>query len=95
MFRLSRPAFEALATDLSPWMKSGKSRNKSQNLIARMKIGIALYFFAHGGSGHNLGAVSGLKKNTALKYVHQVAKLITTKLSHKWMGDGIFNGLPK
>jgi hypothetical protein len=59
-----------------------------------MKNGIALYFFAHGGSGDNLGAVSGVKQSTGLKYVHQVAKLITTKMADKWMGDAIFEGLP-
>jgi hypothetical protein len=37
MFRMSRSAFEALVTDLSPWIKSGKSRNRRQNLSARMK----------------------------------------------------------
>ena len=93
-FRMSRPAFEALVTELSPWIKTGKSRNKKQNICARMKIGIALYFFAHGGSGQNLGNNCGMKKSAALKYVHQVAGLICRKLSHKWMGDGIFNGLP-
>ena len=93
-FRMSRPAFEALVNDLSPWMKSGTSRNRKQNLCARMKIGVALYYFAHGGTGHNLAKISGLSKGTALKYVHQVAKLITTKVAHKWMGDGIFKTLP-
>ena len=93
-FRMSRPAFEALVNDLSPWIKTGKSRNKKQNICTRMKVGVALYYFAHGGSGQNLAHVSGLSKGVAFKYVHQIAKLITTKIAHKWMGDGIFKMLP-
>ena len=93
-FRMSRPAFEALVSDLSPYIKAGKSRNKSQNLCARMKIGVALYYFAHGGSGENFSSVSGLSKAVALKYVHQIAKLITTKLADKWMGNAIIDSLP-
>jgi hypothetical protein len=93
-FHMSRPAFEALVSDLSPYIKAGKSRNKSQNLCARMKIGVALYCFAHGGSGENLSSVSGLSKAIALKYVHHIAKLITTKIAHKWMGNAIIDSLP-
>ena len=93
-FRISRPAFEALVNDLSPWIKTGKSRNKKQNICTRMKVGVALYYFAQGGSGQNLAHVSGLSKGVAFKYVHQIAKLIRTKIAHKWMSDGIFQMLP-
>lgn len=54
MFRLSRPVFLALLHDLSPWLKDGRSRNSRKNVPAEMKIGIALYYMAHGGDGKNL-----------------------------------------
>ena len=44
MFRLSRNVFEALVKDLSPWIKDGRSRNGRQNVEARVKVGIAIFF---------------------------------------------------
>ncbi len=52
-----------------------------------MKLGIALYYMAHGGDAMHLEAASGLSKATALKYVHQVADLICTHLTKTWMGE--------
>ena len=69
-FRMSRPAFEALVNDLSPWIKTGKSRNKKQNICTRMKVCDARYYSAHGVSGQNLAHVSGLRKGWAFNYVH-------------------------
>ena len=91
MFRVSRPVFSALVTELSQYLRNGRSRNRRQNVSAEMKLGIALYYMAHGGSGKHLSSASGLKKCTALKYLYQVSKLICTKLSPKFMGDAILN----
>ena len=89
IFRLSRPVFEALVNDLSEFMKDGRSWNTRQIVTLEVKVSIALYFMAHGGNGITLGHASGLKNNTALKYLHQVSGLIATKLVHKWMGASI------
>ena len=89
MFRLSRPVFMALVHDLSQWLKHGKSRNPKKNVPAEMKIGIALYYMAHGGDGVNLGTVSDLTSSTALKYLHRTAYLIVAHLGPKWMGKGL------
>ena len=59
-----------------------------------MKVCDARYYSAHGVSGQNLAHVSGLHKGVAFKYVHIIAKLITTQIAQKRMGDGIFNMLP-
>jgi hypothetical protein len=91
MFRLSRNVFESLAQDLSPWIKDGRSKNGRQNVEARVKVGITLYYMAHGGDGINLGCMSGLKNNSALKYLHQVSEAICTHLAPKWMGNGLLN----
>jgi hypothetical protein len=80
MFRLSRTVFAALVVELSPWIKSGRSYNGDQNVTAEAKIAIALYFMAHGGNGFTLGVAAKLKKNTALKYLHEVSALIADKL---------------
>ncbi len=45
---------------------------------ARVKVGITLYYMAHGWDGINLGCMSGLKNNSALKYLHQVTETICT-----------------
>ncbi len=63
VFRLSRNVFESLGQDLSPWIKDGRSKNGRQNVEARVKVGITLYYMAHGGDGINLGCMSGLKNN--------------------------------
>ncbi len=68
MFRLSRNIFESLFQDLSPWIKDGRSKNGRQNVEARVKVGITLYYMAHGGDGINLGCMSGLKNDSELKY---------------------------
>jgi hypothetical protein len=95
MFRLTRSVFESLVRDLSTWINHGRSPNPSQNLAPEIKIGIALYFMAHGGDGVTLGHASGLKKSTALKYLHQVAGLIVTKIAKKWIGEGLFRSYPQ
>ena len=71
---------------MAPFLDDGKSRNHRQNVPASLKLGVALYFFAHGGDAFHLEAASGLSKPTALRYVHQVAELICTKLAPQWMG---------
>ena len=86
MFRLSRNVFNCLLHELVPFLDDGKSRNHRQNVPASLKLGVALYFFAHGWDAFYLEAASGLSKPTALKYVHQVAELICTKLAPQWMG---------
>ena len=91
MFRLSRNVFEALVQDLSPWIKDGRSRNGRQNVEARVKVGIALFYMAHGGDGISLGAISGLKNNSALKYLHEVSAAITIHIAPKWMGPELLN----
>ena len=80
MFRLTRPVFKSLVIELSKWIKPGRSYNPSQNLSPDIKIGIALYYMAHGGDGVTLGHASGLRNSSALKYLHQVAELIVTKI---------------
>ena len=49
---------------------------------------------AHGGNGFTLGVAAKLKKNTALKYLHEVSALIADKLKDKWMGYGILEQSP-
>jgi hypothetical protein len=71
-FRVSRKIFEALLQALSPFIKDGKSRNSSQNVTAPVKLGIALYYMAHGMDGDVLGGAAGLEKRTASKYLHEV-----------------------
>ena len=87
MFRLSRTVFAALVTELSPWIKSGRSNNGNQNVSVEAKIAIALYFMAHGGNGFTLGVAAGLNDNTALSYLHEVSALISDKLKDRWMGQ--------
>ena len=65
--------------------------NGSQNLSAELKLGVAMFFFAHGGSGQHLKMASGLSASTARKYIFLVAGLICKKLGSKFMGDGILN----
>jgi hypothetical protein len=50
-FRVSREIFEALLRALSPFIKDEKSRNSIQNVTALVKLGIALYYMAHGMDG--------------------------------------------
>jgi hypothetical protein len=90
-FRLSRHVFEALVIDLAPFIRDGNSRNASQNVSARHKIGIALYYMAHGMDGDVLGGAAGLEKPTALKYLHEVVFAICTEISKRWIGEGILN----
>jgi hypothetical protein len=54
MFRLSKPVFHTLVWKLRLWLEDGQSRNQRQNLPAAVKVGIALYYMAHGGSEKNL-----------------------------------------
>ena len=89
MFRLSRNVFEAVFHEISPFLREGNSYNRQQNIPARMKLGIALYYMAHGGDAAHLECSSGLTKATALKYVHQVAALICSQLAGKWMGESL------
>ena len=67
MFRLSRHVFEAVLAELSPYLTDSNSRNSQQNISARLKLGVALYYFAHGRDAIHLEAASGLSKATALK----------------------------
>lgn len=53
-FRVSREIFEAILRAISPFIKDGKSRNSSQNVTASHKLGIALYYMAHGMDGDGL-----------------------------------------
>ena len=76
MFHVSQQVFEALVQDLSPWITDGRSRNGCQNVEARVKVGIALVYMAYVGDGITLGAISGLKNNSALMYLHQVSAAI-------------------
>ena len=89
MFRLSRLVFEAVLAELSPFLTDGRSRNSQQNIPARLKLGVALYYMAHGGDAIHLESASGLSKATALKYVHEVAELICAHLAKKWMGEAL------
>jgi hypothetical protein len=52
---------------LAPFVTDGSSRNILQNVTARHKIGIALYYTAHGLEGDILGGAAQLEKPTALK----------------------------
>jgi hypothetical protein len=72
MFRLSRFVFQTVLAEISPYLIDSNSRNSEQNISARLKLGIALYYMAHCGDAIHLEASSGLSKATALKYVHQV-----------------------
>ena len=89
MFPVSRLVFEAVLAELSPFLNDGTSRNHQQNIPARLKLGVALYYMAHGGDAIHLEAASGLSKATALKYVHEVAELIWTHLTQQWMGEAL------
>ncbi len=86
-----RIVFESLVQDLSPWIKDGEFENGRQNVQARVKVGITSYYMAHSGDGINLGCMSGLKNNSALKYLQQVCKAICTHLAPKWMGNRLLN----
>jgi hypothetical protein len=46
---------------------------------------------AHGGSSRNLAYMSDLNPCTALKYLHQVAELITLKVAPDFMGEVLYN----
>jgi hypothetical protein len=85
MFRLSLTVFAALVTQLSPWIKSGRSNNGTQNVPVSVeaKIAIALYFMAHGGNGFTLGVAAGLNENTVLRYLHEVSALISNIKAQK------------
>ena len=72
-------------------LKDGRSRNGRKNVEARVKVGIALFYMAHGGDGISLGAMSGLKNNSALKYLHEVSEVISTHIAPKWMVHGLLN----
>mmetsp|Transcript_80368 Transcript_80368/g.215496 ORF Transcript_80368/g.215496 Transcript_80368/m.215496 type:complete len:197 (+) Transcript_80368:34-624(+) len=51
MFRLSRNVFQTLLDEISSVIKDGDSPNTSKNVAADVKLGIALYYMAHGVSG--------------------------------------------
>jgi hypothetical protein len=91
-FRVSREIFDALVRALSPFITDGKSKNSAQNVTAPVKLGIALYFMAHGMDGDVLGGAAGLERHTALKYLHQDVYVICSELSKDWIGDGIGTG---
>jgi hypothetical protein len=91
MFRVSRIVFNAILEELHPFLMQGRSPNRRQNVSAELKLGVSLYYMAHGGDAIHLEAASGLSKATALKYLHQVAGLICSKLAPKWMGETILN----
>ncbi len=84
---LRRLVFEAVLEELSPFLTDSHSQNSQQNISACLKLGVALYYMAHGGNAIHLKAASGLSNATALKYVHQVAALICAHLTKKWMGE--------
>jgi hypothetical protein len=88
-FRVSREIFDALLRALSPFITDGKSRNSLQNVTAPVKLGIALYYMAHGMDGDVLGGAAGLERHTALKYLHEVTFVICSELSKDWIGEGI------
>ncbi len=91
MFRVSRNVFESILGELLPFLSDGKSLNPQKNTPAHLKLVVALYYMAHGGDAVHLEAASGLSKATALKYVHEVAELICSKLAIKWMGPALLN----
>ena len=64
------------------------------NVTFEAQVGIAICFVDHGEDGIALGYASGLKNNTALKYLHQVFGLIGTKLVHKRMVASILSTPP-
>ena len=70
MFRLSRKVFDTILEVLSPFLSDGMSRNHHKTYQQVLKLGVALYCFAHSGDSFHLEAASGLSKPTALKYVH-------------------------
>ena len=86
MFRVSCYVFDSLLEDLSLHLSDGGSYNTEQNIPASLKLGVALYYMAHGGDAIHLEAAS---EATALKYLHRVAELICTHLACKWMGESI------
>ncbi len=80
MFRLSRHLFDALVIDLAPFITNSSSKNVSQNVTARHKIGIALYYTACGLDGDVFGGAAGLEKPTALKYLHEVIMAVCSEI---------------
>ncbi len=65
MFRLSRNVFEAVLEEISPFLLDGNSRNHKQNIFSRLKLGVGLYYMAHGGDAVHLKSASGLSKALA------------------------------
>ncbi len=55
---------------LAPFVTNVSSRNVSQNVTARHKIGDVLYYTAHRLDGDAFGGAAGLETPTALKYLH-------------------------
>ena len=83
MFRVSHNVFMVILDDLEPFLLDGNSTNVQQNIIAPLKLAIALYYMAHGGDAAHLEMVSGLSKPTALKYLHQVAELMEQTVNRR------------
>ncbi len=56
MFRVSRLVFEAvhMLAELSPFLDDRASRKHQQNFPARLRLGVELYFMAHGGDAIHL-----------------------------------------
>ena len=86
--------FAALVTEVSPWIKSGRSNNRTQNVSVKANIALAWYFMAHGGNGFTLGVAAGLNNNTVLRHLLEVSDLIAVKLKDRWIGYGIFEQSP-
>ena len=92
MYRLSILVFDALVPDLATLISEGRSRNVSQNDTARHKIGIALYYMAHGVDGDVLGGAAGLgKTDCTIKLAPSCVGYLLRNIKEIYIGEGILN----
>ena len=87
-FRMSRPTFDLITEKLSEsgWITTNKCRNKKYRMTAAFKVGVCLYFFAHGKSDAKVvGDVASLGKSTVELYLDQFMKGVLAVLRPIYM----------
>jgi len=85
VFRVSRGLFNTIVNGVSMDICDNKSWNDSSNVSARLKVGVALYYFGHGVDFVVLGHVAGIGTSTAKKYVKSVSKSIVRRLGPQYL----------
>ena len=71
--QVSSAVFSAILNVLAPFLQDGQSRNRGQNFSAELKLAVALFYFAHGGSSMHLLTASGLSLSVARQFVYLAA----------------------